>query len=310
MPNRRKGNSSAKKKGGGKKKSKKQQQRAEAENSHRAEETIRKELERRRQQQQQQQQQQHDQAQNVDSLTESFEEIKSVHNQTAKSLEELKSELDRLELGTAAEDVKEKDDRETVSRQGDPEGKPKSHTVGDLSGGWFGDDDYAAASSEGDVSEERNSVTEGSESDADDESLWELRAHLPLTTDRTCDTCGRRAVAVWEEHGAKGNFIAQCLTCQSIRFMQSYFDPKERIQTEAPSDLDGLLFADVSDFDLRSIGNTPVCIQCGDVIKPKAREETMVVLRPCCGNMICVDCAKPLKDGFGRSEVRNLCLLR
>jgi len=149
---------------------------------------------------------------------------------------------------------------------------------------------------------------------SDDESLWELTALLPLTTDLTCDTCGRRAVATWAEHGSKRNALAQCLTCQTIRFMRLYDGPHKewppgtpRIRTDAPSDLGQLLLAKVSDFDPRSIGDTPQCMECGDKIKP-AREDAVVVLRPCCGKMTCVDCAKPVRDAFGRSEVRNLKL--
>ena len=149
--------------------------------------------------------------------------------------------------------------------------------------------------------------------DSDDESLWELCAHLPLTTDRTCDTCGRRAVAIWGEHGSKGNAIAQCLSCQMVRFMHSYKGPYSdwpsgtgRFRIHSPSEYLGpLLLARVSDFDPRSIDNTPKCVQCGDKIKP-ARADAVVVLRPCCGNMVCVDCSKPPRDRFGRSEVRNL----
>ena len=149
-------------------------------------------------------------------------------------------------------------------------------------------------------------------SDSGDELLWELCAHLPLTTNRMCDTCGRRAVATWVEHGSKGNALAQCLTCQTFRFMYSYEGPyrewpsgTEWFHSSASldfADFAELLLARVSDFDPRSVGDTTECVQCGDTAKP-AREDVVVVLRPCCGNMVCVECAKPLKDCFGRSEV-------
>ena len=53
---------------------------------------------------------------------------------------------------------KQKQKQKSAPNGADPSGKPKSHTVGDLSGGWFGDDDYAAVSSEGDTSEAQNAM--------------------------------------------------------------------------------------------------------------------------------------------------------
>ena len=56
------------------------------------------------------------------------------------------------------QEQKEKQKQKAAQNGADPSGKPKSHTVGDLSGGWFGGDDYAAVSSEGDISEAQNAM--------------------------------------------------------------------------------------------------------------------------------------------------------